>query len=72
MRLFPVNISMLFQYCILVDMTSRRGATSNQRRNNVVYISVGIYKVEQRWMNVVYFHVDMNNVRQRWNNVRQR
>ena len=27
----PANISTLFQRCLLVDMTSRRGTTSNQR-----------------------------------------
>ena len=29
--LFPANISMLFQRCLLVDTTLRRGTTSNQR-----------------------------------------
>ena len=48
---------------------SRRGATSNQRWNNVVYFKVGIYNVEQRRISVVCFNVDMNNVRQRRNNV---
>ena len=33
--------------------------------NNVVYVSVGIYSVEQRRINVVYFNVDLN-VRQLW------
>ena len=33
--------------------------------NNVVYVSVGIYNVEQRRINVVYFNVDLN-VRQLW------
>ena len=69
LRYFPANISTLFQRCILVDATSRRGTTSNQRRNNIVYFNVGIYNVEQHPINVVYFNVDMNNVRQRRNNV---
>ena len=65
----PANISTLFQRCLLVDMTSRRRTTSNQRWNNVVYLNVGIYNVEQRRINVAYFNVDVNNVRQRRNNV---
>ena len=39
------------------------------RWNNVLYLNVGIYNVEQRRINVVYFNVDWNNVRQRQNNV---
>ena len=50
-------------------MTSRRRTTSNQRWNNVVYVNVEIYNVQQRRINVVYFNVDLNNVRQRRNNV---
>ena len=50
-------------------MKSRRRATSNQRWNNVAYVNVGIYNVEQRQLNVVYFNVDSSNVRQRRNNV---
>ena len=42
----------LFQRCLLVDTTSRRGATSNQRWNNVVYFNLEIYNVKQRWINV--------------------
>ena len=42
----PANTSTLFQRCLLVDATSRRGATSNQRWNNVVYFDVEIYNVE--------------------------
>ena len=42
----PASISTLFQCCLLVDMTSRRGTTSNQRWNNVVYFNVRFYKVE--------------------------
>ena len=44
---------------------------SNQRWNNVVYVSVEIYNVEQRWFDVRFddFSVDLNNVRQRLNNV---
>ena len=30
-RTNPANISTLFQRCLLVDATSRRGTTSNQR-----------------------------------------
>ena len=53
----------------MVDTTSWRGATSNQRWNNVVYFNVGIYNVKQVWINVVYLNVDLNNVRQRQNSV---
>ena len=60
---YAANISTLFQRFLLADTTSRRGTTSNQRWNNVVYFNVGIYNVEQRRINVVYFNVDMNNVR---------
>ena len=66
---FPANISTLFQRWLLVDTTSWRGATSNQRWNNVVYFTVGIYNVEQCWIIVVYFNLDINNFRQRRNNV---
>ena len=58
-----------FQRCVLVDMTSRRGTTKNQRWNNVVYFNVGIYSLEQCQINVAYFNVDVRNGRQRWNNV---
>ena len=47
-------------------MTS--GRRTIQHRNNVVYVNVGIYNVEQRRINVAYFNVDLNNVRQRRNN----
>ena len=50
-------------------MTSRRRTTSNQRWNNVVYVNVEIYNVEQHWNNAVFFNVELNNVRQRRNNV---
>ena len=50
-------------------MTSWRQATSNQRWNNVVFVNVEIYNVEQRRINVVYFNVDINNFRQRRNKV---
>ena len=66
---YPANISTLFQRCLLVGTTSWRGATSNQRGNNVTYFNVGIYNVEQRWINVVYFYVHMNNVGKCRNNV---
>ena len=56
--LYPENISTLFQRCLLVDTTLRRGN-----------FNVGIFNAEQRRINVVYFNVDMNNVRQRRNNV---
>ena len=52
----------------LVDTASRRGTTSNQRWNDVVYFHDGIYNVKQRRINVVYFNFDMNNARQRRNN----
>ena len=68
-RPIPANISTLFQRCLLVDATSRRGTMSNQRWNNVVYFNVERYNVKQRRINVVYLNVDMNNVRQRRNNV---
>ena len=58
----PGNISTLFQRCLLVDTTSWRGATSNQRWNNFVYVNVGIFNIERLWINVVYFNVDINNV----------
>ena len=41
---------------------------SNQRWNNVVYVNVEIYNVEQRQINIIYFKVDINNVRQCPNN----
>ena len=65
----PANISALFQRWLLVDMTSQRGTTSNQRWNNVLYFNVGIYNVEERGNIVVYFNVNVNNVRQSRNNV---
>ena len=65
LNIYPVNISTLFQRCLLVDTTSRRGTTSNQRWNNILYFIAGLDNVEQRRINVVYFKVDMNNVRQR-------
>ena len=68
-RHVPANISTSVQRCFSVDTTSRRGTTSNQRWNNVVYLNVEIYNVEQRRINVVYFSVDMSNVGQRRNNV---
>ena len=48
---------------------SQRHTTSNQRWNNVVFVNVEIYNVEQRRTNIVHFKVDLNNVRQRRNNV---
>ena len=50
-------------------MTLQRRQTSNQRSNNVMYVNVEIYNVEQCQINVVHFNVDLNNVRQRRNNV---
>ena len=67
--MYSANISASFQHCLLVDMTSQNCKTSNQRWNNVAYVNVGIYNVEQRRINVLYFNVAMNNVRQRRNNV---
>ena len=60
--LIPANISTLFQRCLLVDTTSRRGAMSNQCWNNVLYFKVGICNVERRWINAVYINVDIYNV----------
>ena len=44
-------------------------ATLNQRENNIVYVNVGIYNVEQHQINVVCFNVALNNVWQLQNNV---
>ena len=38
----------MFQHCLLVDVTSPFGTTSNQHWNNVVYFKVGSYNVKQR------------------------
>ena len=65
LNIYLANISTLFQRCLLDDTTSRRGTTSNQRWNNVLYFIAGIDNVEQRRINVVYFKVDINNVTQR-------
>ena len=46
-------------------MMLRRRTILNQRLNNVAYVNVEIYNVEQLPTNVVYFNVDINNVRQR-------
>ena len=50
-------------------MTWWRRTTSNKRWNNVAYLNVGIYNVEQCRIMVAYFNVDVNNVRQNRNNV---
>ena len=50
-------------------MTSRRRKMSNQRWNNVAYVNVEIYNVEQRRIDIAYFNVDIKNVRQHRNNV---
>ena len=50
-------------------MKSRRRTMSNQRWNNVVYVTVEIYNVEQGLIDLVYFNIDINNVRQCRNNV---
>ena len=42
------NISTSVQRCFQVDTKSRRRTTSNQRWNNVVYVNVEIYNVQQR------------------------
>ena len=49
-------------------MTSRRRTAPNRRWNNVVYVSVEIYNVQQCWNKVVYFNVELSNVRHRQNN----
>ena len=54
----------MFQRRSSVDMTQRRGTTSNQHWKNDVDFNVRIYKVEQRWIRVFYFNFDFNNVRQ--------
>ena len=42
----------------------------NQRWNNVVYVNVEVYNIEQCWNNIVLFNVELNNVvRQRRHNV---
>ena len=51
------------------DMASRSGTMSNQRWNNVVYVNIAIYNVEQRQINALYFNVYINNVRKRRSNV---
>ena len=66
---YPANISTLFQRCLLVDATSRRGTISNQRWNNVVYFNVDMNNVRQRRNNVVIFNVEFYNVGKRRNNV---
>ena len=48
-------------------MTSGSRTTSNQRWNNVVYVNVDIYNVQERWNSILYFNIDFNNVRQRQN-----
>ena len=43
-------------------MASRHSTTSKQRWNNVVYINVEIYDVEQRQINIFYFNINFHNV----------
>ena len=50
----PANISTSVQRCFWVDMTSPRRTTSNQRWDNVVYVNVEIYNVEQRWKTLCF------------------
>ena len=45
----------------------RRRTTSIQRWNNVAYINLEIWNVEQRRINVDYFNVYSNNIRLRRN-----
>ena len=52
----PANISTLFQHCLLVDTTLRRGATSNQRWNKVVYFI--IHNVQQRILTLIWTTLD--------------
>ena len=61
---YPENFSTLLQRGLLVDMTSRRRPTSNQRWKNVAYLNVVIKNVKQCRIIVAYFNVDVNNVRQ--------
>ena len=67
-RQYPGNLSTWSQRCYYGYMTSRRWTMSNHRWNDVVYVNVEIYNVEQRPINVVYFSIDINKVRQRKNN----
>ena len=55
-----------FQRFCAVDMTLRCLSMSNW--NNVVYVNIGIYNVEQRRTKVVYFKFDVNKVRVYRNN----
>ena len=61
--------STLFQRCCQVDMAAQRRTTSNQRWNNVVYVNVEIYNVEQLWTTIVIFNLEFHNVDQCRNNV---
>ena len=45
---------------VVVRVTSRRRTMSNQCWNNVVYVKVEIYNVEERRINVVYFNFHIN------------
>ena len=60
----PGNISTMFQCSFMFDVTSWRCTTPNQTWNNVAYVNVEIYNVEQCPVDVAYFNVDLNNVRQ--------
>ena len=50
-------------------MTSQRLTTSNHCWNNVVYVNVEVYNVEQRQINVVCFNIGFDKVRQRRINI---
>ena len=79
----PANISTLFQRCLLVGMTWRRGtnvqSTLKQRyvfqrwnlqsRTNVVYFNVDVSHVRKRQNNVVLLNFDFHNLYQRGNKV---
>ena len=60
--LFPSEHFNVSSTLFLGDMTLQRNTTSNQRWNNVAYVNVEIYNVQQRLNDVVYFNVELNNV----------
>ena len=62
---FPAKIPPLFKRCLLVDMTSRRGATSNQLQINVVYFNPDVNNARQCLNNVVFINLEFLNVNQR-------
>ena len=49
----PANILTSVQRCMYVGMASRSRTTSDQRWNNVVYVSVEVYNFQQSRINVM-------------------